>query len=81
MSILAPLSTPRVSLIGLRGVEITTLMEQLAAFARERDWEQFHTPKNLLLALVDDVGELAESGADTNSLHAVLHLKGRTKDQ
>ncbi|XP_004587198.2 dCTP pyrophosphatase 1 [Ochotona princeps] len=31
-----------------------------AAFAAERDWEQFHQPRNLLLALVGEVGELAE---------------------
>lgn len=36
------------------------LQAQLAAFARERDWGQFHTPKNLVLALVGEVGELAE---------------------
>lgn len=29
-------------------------------FVHERDWEQFHTPRNLLLALVGEVGELAE---------------------
>jgi len=26
----------------------------------ERDWDQFHTPRNLVLALVGEVGELAE---------------------
>ncbi|XP_056001871.1 uncharacterized protein LOC125664837 [Ostrea edulis] len=31
-----------------------------AAFCRERDWDQFHKPRNLLLALVGEVGELAE---------------------
>ncbi|XP_057635254.1 dCTP pyrophosphatase 1 [Chionomys nivalis] len=31
-----------------------------AEFAAERDWEQFHQPRNLLLALVGEVGELAE---------------------
>ncbi|XP_035877176.1 dCTP pyrophosphatase 1-like, partial [Phyllostomus discolor] len=31
-----------------------------AEFAAERDWDQFHKPRNLLLALVGDVGELAE---------------------
>jgi dCTP diphosphatase len=39
-------------------------LEQLrsaqAAFASERDWCQFHTPRNLVLALVGEVGELAE---------------------
>lgn len=32
----------------------------LREFARERDWEQFHDPKSLILALVGEVGELAE---------------------
>ncbi|XP_037669550.1 dCTP pyrophosphatase 1-like [Choloepus didactylus] len=31
-----------------------------AEFAAERDWGQFHQPRNLLLALVGEVGELAE---------------------
>ncbi|KAK7804132.1 hypothetical protein U0070_020734 [Myodes glareolus] len=30
-----------------------------AEFAAERDWAQFHQPRNLLLALVGEVGELA----------------------
>ena len=29
-------------------------------FAAERDWVRFHTPRNLVLALVGEVGELAE---------------------
>ena len=29
-------------------------------FAQERNWNQFHTPRNLLLALVGEVGELSE---------------------
>lgn len=29
-------------------------------FSRERDWDQFHSPRNLLLALVGEVGELSE---------------------
>ena len=31
-----------------------------AEFCVERDWGQYHTPRNLLLALVGEVGELAE---------------------
>ena len=34
------------------------LQAALAAFARERDWEQFHTPKNLAMALAGEAGEL-----------------------
>lgn len=29
-------------------------------FTNERDWNQFHDPKSLVLALVGEVGELAE---------------------
>nr|XP_033799896.1 dCTP pyrophosphatase 1 [Geotrypetes seraphini] len=31
-----------------------------AKFAAERDWDQYHQPRNLLLALVGEVGEVAE---------------------
>jgi len=32
----------------------------LRRFAAERDWEQFHTPKNLSMALAGEAGELLE---------------------
>ncbi len=32
----------------------------LRGFAAERDWEQFHTPKNLSMALAGEAGELLE---------------------
>src|SRR6187402_640664 len=41
----------------------TTLAEikaRVLAFARERDWEQFHSPKNLSMALAAEAGELME---------------------
>ncbi len=41
-------------------VTIERLREQLREFAAERDWGQFHTPKNLVMALTGEVGELAE---------------------
>jgi NTP pyrophosphatase (non-canonical NTP hydrolase) len=34
------------------------LTARLRAFAEERDWQQFHTPKNLAMALAGEVGEL-----------------------
>jgi NTP pyrophosphatase (non-canonical NTP hydrolase) len=36
------------------------LAARLAEFARERDWDQFHSPKNLAMALAGEVGELLE---------------------
>lgn len=37
---------------------IAELTTRVRAFAQERDWEQFHTPKNLAMALAGEVGEL-----------------------
>ena len=37
-----------------------SLAQQLREFARARDWEQFHSPKNLASALVVEAGELLE---------------------
>ncbi|WP_420422636.1 nucleotide pyrophosphohydrolase [Simkania sp.] len=36
------------------------LKEKMAAFVKERNWDQYHNPKNLLLSLVTEVGELTE---------------------
>ncbi len=36
------------------------LNQRLLRFARERDWEQFHSPKNLAMALAGETGELLE---------------------
>jgi NTP pyrophosphatase (non-canonical NTP hydrolase) len=39
---------------------LEALAARLREFARERDWEQFHTPKNLAMALAGEVGEVIE---------------------
>jgi len=39
---------------------LADLAETLQRFADERDWEQFHSPKNLAMALGVEVAELAE---------------------
>lgn len=41
-------------------VTLEQLRNEQAIFAREREWDQFHTPRNLALALVGEVGELCE---------------------
>ncbi|GAA4626639.1 nucleotide pyrophosphohydrolase [Cellulomonas oligotrophica] len=40
--------------------DVAGLTRLVREFSRERDWEQFHDPKSLVLALVGEVGELAE---------------------
>lgn len=39
---------------------IAELKARALAFVRERDWEQFHSPKNLSMALAAEAGELME---------------------
>ena len=40
--------------------EIAELTRLVREFSVERDWEQFHDPKSLVLAVIGEVGELAE---------------------
>jgi NTP pyrophosphatase (non-canonical NTP hydrolase) len=35
-------------------------LEQILEFQRQRDWKQFHTPKNLAISLVLEAGEALE---------------------
>lgn len=39
---------------------LNELRNRLRDFARERDWEQFHSPKNLATALIVEAAELLE---------------------
>jgi len=48
---------------------LESLRMQLAAFAAERDWDQFHSPKNLSMALIAEAAELVE------------HFQWRTEQQ
>ena len=45
------------------------LIKKIRAFARERDWDQFHSPKNLAMALSVEVAEVVE------------HLQWMTQEQ
>lgn len=44
----------------MRLESIEQLRDALRAFAAERDWDQFHSPKNLSMALTVEAGELQE---------------------
>ncbi len=65
--------------------DLLMLRDKLRVFAEERDWEQFHSPKNLSMALMVEVAELMEhfqwlteaqsaelSGADKQSVRDEL---------
>jgi NTP pyrophosphatase (non-canonical NTP hydrolase) len=62
--------------------DLTVLRDRMRAFTAERDWDKFHDPKSLLLALVGEVGELAElfqwlPAAEARSLAATEPLRSR----
>lgn len=39
---------------------LAELTHKLRDFARERDWEQYHSPKNLAMAMIVEAAELVE---------------------
>ncbi|XWS53792.1 hypothetical protein CRYUN_Cryun10bG0030700 [Craigia yunnanensis] len=41
-------------------ISLKYLSKKLEEFARARNWEKYHSPRNLLLAMVGEVGELSE---------------------
>ena len=40
--------------------DLTTLRDALREFCKARDWHQYHTPKNLVMALSVEAAELVE---------------------
>ncbi len=41
-------------------LDILTIKKLLREFSHERDWDKFHNPKNLAMALAGEAGELLE---------------------
>ncbi|KAJ7979836.1 dCTP pyrophosphatase 1-like [Quillaja saponaria] len=44
----------------IEDISLKELSRKLEEFAKARDWEKYHSPRNLLLAMVGEVGELSE---------------------
>ncbi|KAK4856528.1 hypothetical protein QYF36_018485 [Acer negundo] len=44
----------------VKDISLKDLSKILEDFAKARDWEKHHSPRNLLLAMVGEVGELSE---------------------
>lgn len=66
--------------------DLVELRNAMRAFTAARDWERFHDPKSLLLALVGEVGELTElfqwlPAGDTVSLAAEEPLRTRAGEE
>jgi NTP pyrophosphatase (non-canonical NTP hydrolase) len=71
-----------------RLIDTANLEAALHEFSRQRDWEPFHTPRNLILALTGEVGELAEifqwltdaEAADIMHTEKAEHVKQEVAD-
>lgn len=64
--------------------ELTELRDRLRAFAADRDWDQFHTPKNLASALTVEAAELMENFqwlTDEQSQNLTPDAKSRVADE
>ena len=44
----------------MAALDVDGLQHRLRAFANARDWERYHSPKNLAMALASEVGELVD---------------------
>lgn len=65
---------------------IAQLKDRVLAFVRERDWEQFHSPKNLSMALAAETGELMEhflwaTPEQSRAIAADAAKRGRIADE
>ena len=60
---------------------LATLKAKVLAFAQERDWEQFHTPKNLSMALAAEAAELMEHFLWTESTASLARAQDPKRAQ
>ena len=65
---------------------LSQLKEATAKFAQERDWEQFHSPKNLSMAIAAETGELMEyflwvSAAESSALCMSSDKRGKVEEE
>lgn len=58
---------------------ISELTEKIRAFVKERDWEQFHNPKDMAVSLVLEAGEVLEHFQWRNNIEVEEYLKTNKK--
>ncbi len=59
---------------------LNVLSARLARFAAKRDWDQFHSPKNLAMAMAAEAGEVLEH-FQWLTLEQASRLPKRTRDE
>lgn len=66
--------------------DLESVMDEIRAFVRERDWEPFHDPKNLAMAIASEAGELAAElrwvpSHDADAFARREDVRGRLADE
>lgn len=67
-------------------INVDGAVQALREFAEERNWQQFHSPKNLVMALSGEVGELTEifqwmTEADSHGAASVPETATAVRDE
>jgi len=67
-------------------MDIQKIQADLAQFAAERDWDKFHSPKNLTMALAGEAGELVAlfqwmSEDESANIPANSHKHARIREE
>jgi len=67
-------------------MNIKSIQAKLEDFANERDWDQYHTPKNLASALIVEAGELLEifqwmTDEDVKSIKDSVRIQQNIKEE
>ncbi len=60
----------------MKGFDLTEAVNILLKFREERNWEQFHTPKNLSMSIAIEAAELMEHFQWKSTSEAAKYLKG-----
>ena len=62
-------------------LELENIREMHSEFSTERNWNQFHTPRNIMMALVGEVGEVAEHFQWKSDAECQIGLPNWTPEQ
>jgi dCTP diphosphatase len=70
----------------MKTLDVAKIQAEIDRFAQERDWDQFHSVKNLSMAMSVEAGELAEifqwmTEAQSNAVMADADTMGKVRDE
>lgn len=61
-------------------IDLTGVAKDIVAFRDERDWKQFHNPKDLAISLMLEAGEVLEHFQWKNAEEMAAHVEAHKED-